>query len=466
MKPADSLKRQLARWLLVPLLVVVSIDAGLDQRSAVKTADESFDRLLVAAAQVIAEDMSIEGGSLKVDLPQAAFALLRSDVRTRVFYRVIDGAGHTEAGQDDLPLPHNFPSSQQLTLYESDYAGAKIHLAALHRHMQDAGAAAPVTVVVGETNEMRQALAHHLLFDGLSRQALSIAAICAMLWYGFSRGLSSLARLREKLVSRPSTDLSAIDSSDVQSEVRPLIDALNVHTDRLSKLLNSREQFIADASHQMRTPLAEMRTQIDYGLMHGDDALVRTTLSDINGELDALSRLIGQMLLLAKSDPDAIDDQRIRGVDLGALAQATALDMVPAARARDVDLRFEHSAGRVFVLGNELLLKELIVNLLDNAIRHGEAGGTVTFRIVGYPGPTMEIEDDGPGIPEDERARVFERFYRGRDALAPGSGLGLAIARNICTAHRAVIGLSTSPAGRGLCARVSFARRYEKDEVE
>ena len=124
-------------------------------------------------------------------------------------------------------------------------------------------------------------------------------------------------------------------------------------------------------------------------------------------------------------------------------------------------LRFEHSAGRVFVLGNELLLREMIANLLDNAIRHGAAGGSVTLRVIGYPHATMEIEDDGAGIEADERERVFERFYRGRTALATGSGLGLSIARNICTAHRASIELLPSRPEGGLCVRVCFTPRYE-----
>ena len=466
LKPAESFKRQLSRWLLLPLLVVVSVDAFLDYRGAVRTADESFDRLLIAAARVIAEDMTVADGQLQIDLPLAAFEILRTSVPTKVFYRVLDGDGRTAAGQDDLPLPHAFAPARAMALYESDYRGAVIHLTALHRTMDGGKAGEPVTVVVGETDEMRSVLTRQLLLDGLSRQALSTAAICAMFLYALSRGLRSLARLREMLISRPSTDLSAIDPSKVQSEVRPLIDALNLHADRLSKLLSSREQFIADASHQMRTPLAEMRTQIDYGLLHGDDALARSTLVEINGELGALSRLIGQMLLLARSDPDAIDDQRIRHVDLGGLAQTTALEMVPSARARHVDLRFEHSAGRVFVFGNDLLLKELLVNLLDNAIRHGREGGAVALRVSGYPVAILEVEDDGPGISEEERAQVFERFYRGRHAVAPGSGLGLAIARNICTAHRAAIELSTPKSGQGLCVRVTFHRRYENEDED
>ena len=151
-------------------------------------------------------------------------------------------------------------------------------------------------------------------------------------------------------------------------------------------------------------------------------------------------------------------------VDLGGLAQTVAHEMVPAARARRIDLHFEHSAGRVFVVGNDLLLKELLVNLLDNAVRHGRDGGTVALRVSGYPVAVVEVEDDGPGISEEERGRVFERFYRGRHALAPGSGLGLAIARNICTAHRAAIVLATPKSGQGLCVRVTFTRRYENED--
>ena len=467
MRRADSLKRQLVLWLLMPLLVTFAINVWFSNRAARAAANESFDHLLVASAQVIAEDMSLSDDQLVVDLPQAALQLLESDVKTQVFYRIIAPDGRTAAGRDDLPLPRGLDHiSAQPFLYSDDYGDRALHLVALNRRIEGHSSPASVTIVVGQTNEPRIALAHKLLADGLFRQGLLMTAAGLLLWLALSRSLGSLARLRERLIKRPSTDLSAIDPADVQSEVRPLIDALNLHTDRLSKVLDSRERFIADASHQMRTPLAEMRAQIDYGLVHGDEAFIRGTLTDVHAGLDFLARLIGQMLLLARSDPDAIDDQRIQGVDLGDLARTTALDQVPAARARNVDLRFEHSAGRVFVLGNELLLREMIVILLDNAIRHGLPGGTVTLRIIGYPHAAMEVEDDGQGIAVDERERVFERFYRGRGAQSSGSGLGLAIARNICTAHRASIELAVPATGRGLCVRVSFAPRYELGDTD
>jgi two-component system sensor histidine kinase TctE len=411
--------------------------------------------------------MSMQDGALKVDLPQASFRLLESDVKTLVFYRVIAPDGRTAEGHDDLPLPRAFEAGDaRPSRYASEYAGRPVHFVALRRRMEDASAAAPATVIVGQTGEARDALMHTLFARELLRQGLLVVAAGLLLWLALSRSLSSLARLREKLVKRPSTDLSAIDSADVQSEVRPLIDALNLHTDRLSKVLQSREQFIADASHQMRTPLAEMRTQIDYGLLHGDTEHVRNTLTDVHGGLDALARLIGQMLLLARSDPDAIDDQRTRGVDLGDLAKTMALEHVPAARSRNIDLRFEHSAGRVFVLGNEMLLREMIANVLDNAIRHGAEGGTVTLRVVGYPKATLEVEDDGVGIDADERERVFERFYRGRSARASGSGLGLAIARNICAAHRASIELLPSAPEGGLLVCVRFTPQYQIEDTD
>ena len=461
MKRTDSLKRQLTRWLLVPLLATVVVNEWFSDRAAHKTTDQSFDQLLRASAKVIAEDMSMQSGRLVVELPQAALQLLEGDVPTQVFYRVIAPDGSTVTGQDDLPMPRrDIGSSPRGIAYNDEYRGHEIYLVALSRRMDSSPGSPPATVVVGQTSEARDALARAIFVDGLLRQCVLIALGGGLLWLALRQSLASLSRLQERLSQRSPADLSAIDVDDVQTEVRPLLEALNLHADRLSKVLNGRESFIADASHQMRTPLAEMRTQIDYALTHGDGRHFREALTDVHAGLGALARLIEQMLLLARSDPDAIDDPRTEEVNLSDLVKSVALDHVPPARARRIELQFEQSAGRVFVQGNELLLREMIVNLLDNAILHGASNGVVTLRVTGYPQAEVNIEDDGPGISAHERERVFERFYRGRNVQAAGSGLGLAIARNICRAHCASIRLLPASSGRGLRVCVSFAARH------
>ncbi len=457
-KPTDSLRQQLLRWLLIPLVALLIGNAWFSNRAAVATADQAFDRLLLASAEAIADDIDVRDGKLLVDLPYAALQLLESNIQERIFYRVIGPEGKTLTGYEDLPMPTQAPSAaQEWTPYAANYLGESIYLVALSKQLYGAGLAAPVVVIVAETGEARHALSQQILLQGIARQGGLIVAAGVLVWLGLVRGLGPLKRLRDSLLARSPADLSPIDPSNVQTEVRPLIEAMNEHTARIGRLLASRQRFVADASHQMRTPLSEMRTQIDYVLRQRRPELLRQTLEEVHSDIDRLARLIAQLSLQARSEPDAYPDQRNAPVDLSEVARSCALDLAPAAREKTIDLSFEDS-GSCFVLGNELLLHELIANLVDNAISHGRINGTVEVRVARHADQVvLEVKDDGAGIAPEERERVFDRFYRAPGAAPGGSGLGLSIVRDICTSHRARIELSTSPAGHGLCARVSFA---------
>ncbi|HJV61391.1 MAG TPA: sensor histidine kinase N-terminal domain-containing protein [Albitalea sp.] len=460
MKPS-SLRLQLLGWLLVPLVLLLALNAYFSNKAAVATANQAYDRLLLASADAIAENVSVQGGAVAVDLPYAALQLLESNLQERVFYRVIGPDGRTLTGYDDLPLPaRRRPTVDDdgvSTFYSASYRGETIHLVALHKRLFGAGPSQPIVIMVAETGESRGALSQQILIEGLARQGLLIAATGVFVWLGLARGLRPLVRLRDGLLARSSSDLSPIDGSAVPSEVRPLIDALNQHTARLDSLIASRQRFIDDASHQMRTPLAEMHMQIDYCLRQDNPQLEHETLQDVQHSIRGMAHLVGQMLLLARSDPAVLDDRRAGAVSLSDLARATAHEYVPAARKKAIDLSFEEGAQDVVVRGNERLLHELVANLLDNAIRYVDHAGLIAVRVYRDEDAVLEVEDNGPGIAADEREKVFERFYRGAAAQGPGSGLGLAIVRSICDSHGARIELGTARSGRGLCVRVRFA---------
>lgn len=456
-KPADSLRLQLLRWLLVPLLLLLLVNAWLSNLAAVSTANLAFDRLLMASADAIAENVDVKDGEIVVDLPYAALQLLESNIQERIFYRVVAPGGKTLTGYDDLPLPGKLsPSGEGSVTYAEQYRGEQVHLVAMNKPLYGSAMEAPVVVIVAETGEARAALSNQILVEGLMRQAALIVAAGLLVWFGLMRGFRPLSRLRDSIVARDPSDLAPIDASSVQKEVRPLIGALNQHTARIQRLLASRQQLIADASHQMRTPLSEMRTQIEYSLRQDRDDLLRETLVDVHSDIDRLARLISQLLLQARTDPEVLQNQRNEVVDLSQLVRATALDYVPAARKRSIDLSFDESAEAAVVMGHGLLLRELVANLIDNAILHGRAHGTVTVRVAHGPPAVLEVEDDGPGIALDEREMVFERFYRGTTAAQAGSGLGLSIVRDISAAHHARIELGTSAAGSGLHVRIVF----------
>jgi len=457
LKRAESLRLQLLRWLLIPLLLLLLVNAWLSNRAAVATANGAFDRLLIASAEAIAEDVEVHDGQVIVDLPYAALQLLESNMQERIFYRVLAPDGKTVTGYDDLPLPAaSMPQGDESVAYRADYRGEAVHLVALNKQLYGASLAAPVTIIVAETGEARQALSHQILVDGLKRQAVLVVAAAVLVWFGLVRGLLPLDRLRRSIVARSPSDLKPIDPASVQAEVRPVIEALNHHTSRIERLQASRQRLIADASHQMRTPLSEMRTQIEYTLRQQDPDLLRLTLADVNTDLARLARLLAQLLMQARSDPELLAEQRMSPVDLGELARATALDFVAAARKKAIDLAFEPPSGRAIVPGNDMLLREMIANLVDNAISHGRQGGRVAVRVEAGYTVALEVEDDGPGVPDSEREKVFERFYRGPGQAAAGSGLGLSIVRNICDSHRARIDLRAPAGGTGLCVRVTF----------
>lgn len=468
-KPADSLRLQLLRWLLPPLLGLLSVNAWFSHRAASATADIAFDRLLTASAEAIAEDVEFKDGELVVDLPYAALELLESNIQERIFYRVIAPGGKTVTGYEDLPLPPgDLADAADSSLYAAQYRGETIHLVALKKRLYGTGQTAPVVIIVAETGEARDALSHQILMDGLKRQALLVAAAGLLVWFGLVRGLSPLARLRSSVSQRAPSDLSPIDPHSVQAEVRPLIDALNQHTARIERLLSTRQRLITDASHQMRTPLSEMRTQIEYTLRQERPELSHQTLKDVHADVDRLARLLSQLLLQARTDPDGLPELRAGRVELGELARSATLDQVSVARRKAMDLSFEPPPRPAVVAGNALLLRELVANLVDNAIAYGHQGGSVTVRVRLDGGVRLEVEDDGPGIAEHERERVFERFYRSpaaRAAAPAGSGLGLAIVRDIATAHGATVELVVPRAGRGLCVRVTLTEAAAAPEV-
>lgn len=457
-KPTDSLRGQLLRWLLLPLLLLLVVNAWFSNRAAVATADHAFDRLLLASAEAIGDAIDVRDGKVVVDLPYAALQLLESNIQERIFYRVIGPAGKTLTGYDDLPQPETaLAPDKESAVYSAEYHGEGIYLVALKKQLYGTELAAPLVIIVAETGEARYALSHEILLQGIARQGGLIVAAGLLVWFGLQRGLRPLTRLRDSLVARPPTDLRPIDPVSVQTEVRPLIDALNVHTARIERLLASRQRFVADASHQMRTPLSEMRTQIEYVLRQERPDLLRQTLEEIHLDIDRLSRLVAQLLLQARSEPDAYAGQHATAVDLAEVARACALEVASAARSKSIDLSFEANTAPCVVQGSDLLLHELVSNLVDNAISHGRDHGTVAVRVShDAERIVLEVVDDGPGIAPGERGKVFDRFYRAPGSTLGGSGLGLSIVRDICTSHGARIELATPGTGTGLAVRVSL----------
>jgi two-component system sensor histidine kinase TctE len=309
-------------------------------------------------------------------------------------------------------------------------------------------------VRVAETENKRSELAREILLSVIVPQLLLIVIAGAVVWVGVVRGLSPLERLRHALAARSHRDRSAVAAHDVPGEVMPLVRSINELLSRLDHALTLQGRFIADAAHQLKTPIAALRTELEVAMREGDPERMRQAVAGAQVGLERLSRLASQLLSLARNEPEAASAIALAPLDLDALALEVAKDWVPAALRRRIDLGFETAGAPVAIRGDAVRLRELLDNLLDNAVRYTREGGRITVRVTRER--AVEVSDDGPAIPPAERARVFERFHRLLGSSRDGSGLGLAIAREIARLHQAEISLREDADGVGNTFSVAF----------
>jgi len=283
---------------------------------------------------------------------------------------------------------------------------------------------------------------------------LLILLAAVIVWYAVGRGLRSLSRLEASVAARSHLDLSPVQDPDAPAEAQPLVSAINALLQRLEGVLNAQNRFIADAAHQLRTPLAGLKAQIALASRQNSLEDVRHSLNQLEIGAEQLTHLVNQLLSLALNETGADRSLKLVPLDLNALAQSITGEWISVAVKKGIDLGFESAGVPVWVDGDALRLTELLKNLLDNALRYTPNNGTVTVRI--RPDLTLEVEDNGPGIPEEEKARVFERFHRLLGHQADGSGLGLAIVKEIAEIHGATVTVQDGINGHGSCFSVMF----------
>jgi two-component system sensor histidine kinase TctE len=452
------LRNLLLRWLLVPTLLLWAGAFVYGYLHSLDQAHVAFDRTLLGSAMVLAESVRLSDDQVVAEVPVAALEMLRTDAHDRVFYRVADaGTGAPITGYADLPSPP--PGLAALpALFDADYKGQQVRVASLQHTVLAGTERRQLLVQVAETLDARHQLTNRLVLRSTAVQLSLIALSAGLITFGVRRGLAPLKRLRDEVRKRDPNDLEAMDTRTVPREVVPLIEAINAHTERQRQLAEAQVRFVANASHQLKTPLTVLRAQVGEALQQDDFEAMRAIVARMDGATEATGRLVGQLLALARSEPGRqLDD---RDLDLAELAQEATFEQVSAARAKGIDLGFE-GAGPLHLRGEPLLLRELVTNLVHNAVTYTPAGGHVTVSVGQHKGcALLRVVDDGPGIPAAERERVFERFQRLEGSGAAGSGLGLAIVKEICARHGAVVLLSDPPqGGHGLCVDVRFVAR-------
>jgi two-component system sensor histidine kinase TctE len=453
-----SLRGTLLAWVLLPLSLLFAVDAVFSYSLAFRFADLAYDRALASEVLALAGRVRHDGHRLQVDLPEAALQFFEADVHDQVYFRVSDDHGNLVFGHRELASPPSDPApSSKPLLYSTRLAGEPLRVAAVGLPLPSAGAASRATVAVGETLVKRRLLAREILIGMLLPQALLLVLAAALVWLGVGRGLRPLEALADAIRSRSHRDLSPLDEAAAPREVRPMVGAINGLLQRLSATLAAQRRFVADAAHQLRTPLAGLKTQTEVALRERDPSALAQSLAHIHSATEGTARLVNQLLALARAEPGADRPDRFQRVDLHELARETTADWVAAALRKTIDLGFEGDPALQAMTGDAVLLRELMSNLIDNAVRYTPAGGRVTVRVGRSDADVvLSVEDDGPGIPEAERERVFERFHRILGTGQEGCGLGLAIVREIAERHAGTITLASGARGRGTLVSVRF----------
>ena len=456
---AYSLRRRLLAWLLVPL-VLAGLLALLDTyREAVVTANTVSDRVLAGSALAIAERVVVgEDGALEVDIPYVALEMLTSAAQDRVFYRVDGPPGTFITGYETLPTIDGV--ARETTVYaDSTFRGDPIRLAVLARSASTGVGSVPFVVTVAETTIARTQLAQAILLRSTLRLAALIAGAALIVWFAVTASLRPLYRLRDAIAERSPDDLKPIEQV-VPQEVRGLVDTVNSFMARLNSALDAMRHFTGNASHQLRTPMAIIRTQLALAGRAGSLDEARQAARAGDEAVAHAERVLAQLLLLAKIDEATSEKLKaLESFDLTALAHDITADQIMRANAAGIDLGFEGDEP-LLIRADALLIGELIRNLIDNAITYAGSGVEVTVRVSRDNGVLLEVEDNGPGLTAEEIVLVRKRFARGGGKAKPGAGLGLPIVEEIATLFGGTLSLSQADGGKGLSVKVLFAQAF------
>ncbi|ONY98974.1 sensor histidine kinase [Burkholderia cenocepacia] len=448
-----NLRTQVALWLLLPLLGLLALDSWLTYQRAMSAAHVAFDRTLSSSLKSIREGVRLNDGEVEVDLPYLALEMLESSDGGKIYYLIREDNGHTITGYPDLPLPQGRDAGDGAPFvtryYDVVYRGEQLRMAALRIPVHDVPTAQSriVWVMVGETIEARQALAREILIGSLLQEGLLVVLALGIVWLGVGRGLRPLNRLSATVAARSEDDTTPLDTGAMPSELAPLVDSINQYIGRTQRMQVARRRFFADAAHQLKTPLAAVQAGVELALRPDEQPRA-------NGAVRQAAKIVQQLLSLSRLDSDSGHAVAHKPVALHRLARSVTLDWSPVARARDIDLGFEHEAD-VDVLGQSDLLGEMVGNLIDNAIRYAGDRAVITVRVSRDGADArLDVIDNGPGIPADERDAVFERFHRGsKTQTVEGTGLGLSIVREIARVHQGSVTLADA-AGGGLIVTI------------
>ncbi|MDE2599404.1 MAG: sensor histidine kinase N-terminal domain-containing protein [Rhodocyclaceae bacterium] len=451
---STPLKQKLLTWLLWPLMALMVVDAVVGYYVTAHFAAAAYDRTLGEMAREVL--LEVQGGSGdELVLPPSAQRIILEDPDDKIFYRVIRQSDKASVGEASLVLPGSLTlKAGRIAFFDTVLEDEDVRVAVL-LGVGNGKTQPDMLILVAETVNKRNTLFREILAGVVMPQLVLALLVGILVSTGVVRGLAPLRRLEQTIATRSHLDLSPV-VTEVPEGVRPLVDEINALMARLSEVLEFQNRFIADAAHQLRTPVAGLKAQIEIVLRERDPERLKQSMEHIYTGMERLSRLVAQLLSLARNEPNAVRNLQLGGMDLNRLVFETTMEWVPAALDKGIDLGFDGGEEPVMIQGDPARLKELINNLFDNAIRYTPDNGRVTAMVTRDPAPAFSISDDGPAIPVEEREHVFERFHRLLGTNTEGSGLGLAIVNEIAKLHGAEVRLMEDKDGIGNTFVVTF----------
>jgi two-component system sensor histidine kinase TctE len=415
-------------------MCAVALDAWLGYQSAVDTATVVQDRLLLGSARMIAEPISFEDGTFQQQIPPAALELFQSREADRVFYRVTTGAGQMLSGYSDMPVLTAPISGESPYFFDASMRGEPVRVVVVLQPVIGSPSTKPVTVEVAQTTRSHRQLTNRLWMQAMRQQLLILVLTAIFILFGLHQGLRPLLRLRDDVRLRKEGSLQRLSTHQIPAELKPLVDAFNDYMERLENYTHLRSAFIQNAAHQLRTPLAVLNIQISDVQRAPDKASGNVALHSVRKTLQQTTRLVNQFLLLSSVEAGLADKLAMSSQACRDIVQQALEDMAPQAHRKNIDLGFERGDGDHPITCNPTALREIAINLIDNAIRYTQAEGVVTVSLqTSQTHMSLVVEDNGPGVAQENAEKIFQRFYRVTGTDSVGSGLGLAIVKELAS---------------------------------
>lgn len=458
MNNTQSISRKLLRVLLVPLCVMFVLTGFVAYNLAAWFANDSYDKELLNSAHAVAARLTEDHNGIVADLPLAVQAVLRHNDRDEFFYQVLSTEKVRLAGDAILPTPRLDVNTDVPAFRNSVVNGHDVRIARIRMPLRQ-DPKKLVVVQVARTLNARNELIHKIFLSIVVPQIILGLLSVAAVNYGVKDGLRPLIELCKEIQQRSQSDLTPIKNEDTPKEVVPIVEAINSLFGRIDEHMEEQKRFVANAAHQLRTPVAGLRAYIEYGRRIANGGFTEV-LNQIDAGTDRIAELVGGLLILARASERRVQPHDL--VELNDLSSEVTSDLIRQAANKKIELFFHPSSNRSMVIGDKAELREMLSNVVNNAVSYTPDGGVVNVTVKSGPPPVVTVQDTGPGIPAQERKRVFERFYRVLGTKVNGTGLGLAIVQEIANSHKATVELLDPGETKGTLVRITFPNSEEK----